>query len=95
MKAISGFAVTSRAQLAAAVQTQCIVGQLERTLSSLDSRLMSLLKITVYLRDMDEFPCVYRVLQSALGADPPAITVLAVADLPLAHARVQIEAVAL
>ena len=94
-KAISGLPVTSRGQLAAAVQTQSILGQIERTLASLDSRLKNLVKITVYLRDMGEFPFVHRVLQSALGADPPAISVLAVADLPLAQARVQIEAVAL
>jgi len=94
-KAIAGLPVTSREQLAAAAQTQCILGQLERTLSSLDSHIAKLLKITVYLRDMHEFAFVHRVLQAALGADPPAISVLAAADLPLAQARVQVEAVAL
>ena len=94
-QAISGLAVQTHEQLAAAVQTQSVLDQLVIVLKSLDSNLRSLLKITVYLRDMAEFPFVHAVLRAALGDDPPAITVLAVHDLPFKDARVQIEAVAL
>lgn len=93
-KAISGLSITSANQLAAAAQTQCILSQLRIVLASLDSSLQSLLKITVYLRDMADFPFVRGVLLASLGDDPPAISVMAVADLPLREARVQIEAVA-
>ena len=93
-KAICGLAPTTRGQIAAAVQTECILDQLELALAPLDSRLEDLLKVTVYLRDMSELPFVQRVLTARLGASPPAISVLAVADLPLSQARVQIEAVA-
>ena len=93
-QAISGLCVTTRGQIAAAAQTQSILDQLAATLAALDSGLRDLLKITVYLRDMDEFEFVRRVLMHSLGADPPAISVLAVAELPLSQARVQIEAVA-
>ena len=93
--AISDLSVTTREQLAAAAQTQSILNQLELTLKSLDSSLRSLLKITVYLRDMAEFEFVRKVLLATLGEDPPAISVLAVSALPLKQARLQIEAVAI
>lgn len=93
-KAIGGLAVQSHAQLAAAAQTQGIVEQLGVVLQSLDSDLRSLLKITVYLRDMADFPFVRNILLASLGDDPPAITAVAVHDLPLKEARLQIEAVA-
>lgn len=94
-RAIGGLAVETAGQLAAAAQTQSIVGQLARVLASLDSDLRSLVKLTVYVREMAEFPFVRRVLLASLGDDPPAITVVPVPDLPLKGARVQIEAVAL
>ena len=93
-QAIAGLAPDTHEQLAAAAQTQSILDQLHIVLKSLDSDLSSLLKITIYLRDMAEFRFVRQVLLAGLGNNPPAITVLAVDDLPLAGARVQIEAVA-
>jgi len=92
--AIAGLEVRTREQLAAAAQTRSIVEQLEIVLKSLDSDLRSLLKITVYLRDIADFPFVRAVLLAELGDDPPAITVTTVHDLPLKGARLQIEAVA-
>jgi enamine deaminase RidA (YjgF/YER057c/UK114 family) len=92
-KAIGGLHVQTHEQLAAAAQTQSILDQLRLTLERVDSDLSSLLKITVYLRDMAEFPFVRSVLLSTLGEDPPAVSVLAVHDLPLEKARLQIEAV--
>ncbi len=94
-RAIAGLRIETHEQLAAAVQTQSILDQMQIVLASLDSNLSSLLKITVYLRDMSEFPLVHKVLLASLGDHPPAITVLAVADLPLRDTRLQIEAVAL
>jgi len=94
-QALEGIEIGTHEQLAAAAQTQSILDQLRIVLGSLDSDLASLLKLTVYLRDMSEFPIVRRVLLESLGDDPPAITVLAVHDLPLRDARLQIEAVAL
>jgi enamine deaminase RidA (YjgF/YER057c/UK114 family) len=93
-QAMKGVEVQAHEQLAAAAQTQSIVDQLRIVLERLDSRLDSVLKITVYLRDMSEFPFVKQVLLASLGDDPPAITALAVHDLPLRDARLQIEAVA-
>jgi enamine deaminase RidA (YjgF/YER057c/UK114 family) len=93
--AMNGLEFRSHEQLAAAAQTQSILDQLQVVLESVDSNLASVLKLTVYLRDMSEFPIVRRVLLESLGDDPPAITALAVADLPLRDARLQIEAVAL
>ncbi len=94
-QAIRGMELQSHSQLAAAAQARHIVEQLRLVLQSLDAHLRSLLKITVYLRDMGDFPFVREVLLATLGDDPPAITVLAVHDLPLRDARLQLEAVAL
>ena len=93
--AISGLHAQTHEQLAAAAQTQSILEQLRCVLERVDSDLRRLLKLTVYLRDMAELPFVRSVLLAALGDDPPAISVLAVHDLPLKDARLQIEAVAL
>ena len=92
--AIAGVQVQTHDQLAAAVQTQSIVDQLRMVLESVDSDLRSLLKITVYLRDMADFQLVRKVLLASLADDPPAISAIAVHDLPLKAARLQIEAVA-
>ena len=86
--------VRARGQLAAAAQTQSILGQLRSVLNSLDADLRTLLKVTVYLRDMADFPFVRQVMLASLGEDPPAITAVAVHDLPLKDARLQVEAVA-
>jgi enamine deaminase RidA (YjgF/YER057c/UK114 family) len=94
LAAIGGMELGSPAQLAAAAQTREILEQMRHVLHSLDSGLASLLKISVYLRDMADFPVVRKVLLTALGDDPPAITALAVHDLPLKAARLQVEAVA-
>ena len=94
-RAIDGLEVQTHGQLAAAAQTQSIVEQLRIVLKSLDSDLRSLLKVTVYLRDMADFAFVRKVLHASLGDDPPAITAVAVHELPLKEARVQVEAVAL
>ncbi len=92
--AIAGLRIESPGQLATAVQAQSILDQLQIVLASLDANLRSLLKIIVYLRDMADFPLVRNVLLASLDNDPPAVTVLAVSDLPLREARLQIEAVA-
>ena len=94
-RALRGIELVNCAQLAAAAQTRGILEQMRSVLRGLDSDLGSLLKISVYLRDMADFPAVRRMLLSALGDDPPAITALAVHDLPLRAARVQVEAIAL
>ena len=94
-KAVGGLHAQTHEQLAAAAQTQSLLDQLALVLERMDSDLSSLVKITVYLRDMAEFPFVRNILLSALGDDPPAISALEVHDLPLRDARLQIEAVAL
>ena len=94
-RAIQGMQVTAREQSAAAAQTQSILDQLRSVLQTLDSDLRSLLKVTVYLRDMADFPFVRQVMLATLGEDPPAITAVAVHDLPFREARLQIEAVSL
>ena len=93
-RAIDGLPVETASQPAAAAQAYLALDRVRTALDRLDSRISNLLKITVYLRDTRDFPFVHAVARAVLGDDPPAITALAVADLPLAQARVEIEAVA-
>ena len=93
-RAIAGLRIELASQRAAAAQTYLALDRIRTALGRLDSRLSNLLKITVYLRDMRDFAFVHAVARAMLADDPPAISVLAVADLPLAAARVEIEAVA-
>jgi enamine deaminase RidA (YjgF/YER057c/UK114 family) len=93
--AVGGLGVQSQSQLAAAAQTAAIVDQLASVLGTVDSDLRRLLKITVYLCDMGDFEHVRRMLCAMLDTDPPAISVVAVSELPMRQARVQIEAIAL
>ncbi len=93
--AIGAMPVQAHEQLAAAAQTQSVLEQLQVVLLSSGSNLRSLLKVTVYLRDMADWPFIRQVMLASLADDPPAITVVAVHDLPLRDARLQVEAVAL
>lgn len=93
-RAITGLRVESATQLAAAAQTWLALDRIRTALDRLDSRLSNVLKLTVYVREMRDFAFVHAVARALLGDDPPAISALAVADLPLAAARVEIEAVA-
>ena len=68
--------------------------QMQRILERLNSGLSSVLKITVYLRNIDDFAVLEAVSEILFGQDPPALTVLQVADLPLREARVEIDAIA-
>lgn len=80
---------------AAATQAWMAFWQMQRILERLNSGLSSVLKITVYLRDIDDFAVLEAVSEIVFGQDPPALTVLQVADLPLREARVEIDAIAL
>jgi len=88
-----GFARSATAPIAAA-QAWLALEQIARVLSELDSSMASVLKLTIYLRDMADFEAVEAVSASLFPQDPPALTVLQPSALPLATARVEIDAIA-
>lgn len=92
--ALSENPVQSTSALAASAQAVCIFRQLERALEAVGSSLPEVLKISVHLRDMRDFAAVQAVARRVFGDSPPALALMAVDDLPLPEARLQIEAFA-
>ena len=75
-------------------QTRQALENLQAVLEAAGSCLKHVLKTTVFLIDMGEFPRMNAVYAEFFAADPPARSAVQVAALPLGG-RVEIEAVAL
>jgi len=75
-------------------QTRQVMRNIEAILQAAGIGLAQVVKTTVYLVDMAEFPVVNEVYGAALGEHRPARSTVAVAALPRG-ARVEIEAIAL
>jgi len=74
-------------------QTERVLRNLEAVLSAGGSTLESVVKTTVYLTDLADFPAMNTVYGKFFRQDPPARATVQVAKLP-AGARVEIDAVA-
>jgi len=74
-------------------QTERVLKNLEAVLSAGGSTLASVVKTTVYLADLADFPAMNAVYGKFFGQAPPARATVQVAKLP-AGARVEIDAVA-
>ncbi len=75
-------------------QTRQVLGNLNNVLAAADSGLSSVVKTTVFLKDMNDFAKMNAVYAESFPANPPARSTVAVAALPKG-ALVEIEAVAL
>jgi 2-iminobutanoate/2-iminopropanoate deaminase len=76
-----------------AEQTEQVFKNLEAILETAGSSLALVVKTTVYLLDMAEFPAMNEVYAKHFGAHKPARTTIQAAALPKA-ARVEIDAIA-
>lgn len=76
------------------VQTRRALLNLAAVLSAGGAGLHDVVKTTVFLVDMNDFPAMNEVYGEVFGESPPARSTVAVAALP-AGARVEIDAVAL
>ncbi len=76
-----------------AEQTERVLRNLEAVLSAGGASLASVLKTTVYLVDLGDFPAMNAVYGKFFPGEPPARATVEVSKLP-AGARVEIEAVA-
>lgn len=76
-----------------AEQARQALANLAAVLEAAGGGLDTVLKTTVFLVDMADFPAMNAVYAEAFGAHPPARSTVAVAALPLGG-RVEIEAVA-
>jgi 2-iminobutanoate/2-iminopropanoate deaminase len=76
-----------------AVQTQCVLENLKAVLEACGSSLGQVLKTTVFLKDMGEFPMMNEVYARYFSKNPPARATVEAARLPR-DVRVEIEAIA-
>lgn len=78
----------------AASQARQALANLSAVLRAAHSGLEQVVRTTVYLRTMDDFPAVNAVYAECFGAHRPARVTVAVAGLPK-DARVEIDAIAM
>lgn len=74
-------------------QTERVLRNLEAVLAAGGSSLAAVVKTTVYLADLGDFPAMNAVYGKFFPADPPARATVQAAKLP-AGARVEIDAIA-
>jgi len=77
-----------------AAQTERVLENLKAVLAAGGSALERVIKITVYLQDMADFPKMNEVYGRYFTVNPPARATVAVAGLPRG-ARVEIDAIAI
>ncbi|MEK6753516.1 MAG: RidA family protein [Chloroflexota bacterium] len=75
-------------------QTRQVLSNLRSVLEAAGSSLEHVVKTTVFLKDMNDFPKMNAVYAEFFGGNPPARSTIAVAGLPKGG-MVEIEAVAL
>jgi 2-iminobutanoate/2-iminopropanoate deaminase len=75
-------------------QTEQVLANLRAILEAAGSGLDRLVKTTVFLQNLDDFPAMNEVYKQHVGDQPPARSTVEVAKLP-SGALVEIEAVAL
>jgi 2-iminobutanoate/2-iminopropanoate deaminase len=75
------------------VQTQQALENLEAVLSAAGVGLADVLKVTVYMTDIDEFEAMNSAYETFFEGDPPARSAVGVADLPKG-VDIEIEAIA-
>src|SRR5713226_10743625 len=74
-------------------QTERVIENLKAVLEACGASLGSVLKTTVYLKDMGDFPMMNEVFGRYFGQEPPARATLEAARLPR-DVRVEIDAIA-
>ena len=75
-------------------QTRQVLANMARVLDAAGASPADVVKVTVYLLDIDDRPKINPVRQKFFGAARPASTLLEVSRLAVEGARVEIEAVA-
>ncbi len=76
-----------------AVQTRRVMDNLDAVLRAAGAGFASVVKTTIYLRDMNHFPVVNQIYGERAGAEPPARATVEVSGLPRG-VLVEIDAIA-
>jgi 2-iminobutanoate/2-iminopropanoate deaminase len=77
-----------------AAETRQVLSNIQRILEGCGSTLADVVKCCVYLTDVKDFAAMNEVYAEFFGDSKPARTTVAVAALPMAGAKVEIDAVA-
>ncbi|MFP4502176.1 MAG: RidA family protein [Candidatus Hydrogenedentota bacterium] len=75
-------------------ETRLVFSNLEKVLAAAGCKLADVVKVTVFLADMDDFAAFNALYQTYFPSDPPARTCIQAGRLPF-DIKVEIEAVAL
>ena len=78
-----------------AAQARFVLGELERILAAAGCAPADVVKVTVFLTDVDDRPLVNPVRQEVFGETRPASTLVEVSALVIPGAKIEVEAVAL
>jgi len=78
-----------------AVQTWFTYDLIRKHLEGSGSSMEHILNLTVYLQDMRDFPTFHRIHETFFPSDPPALTVLQVAEVGHKGERIEIEPTAI
>lgn len=76
-------------------QARQVFENLREVLAAAGSGFEDVVKVTIFLTDVDERPAINPVRQEVFGASRPASTLLEVSRLAVPGARIEVEAVAL
>jgi len=74
-------------------QTKQVVANLSAVIKEAGGSLQDIIKVTIFLENMDDFPVVNQIYAKWLGEHRPARSTVAVAALPLA-AKVEMDCIA-
>jgi reactive intermediate/imine deaminase len=77
-----------------AAQARQVFANMERVLEAAGAAFADVVKVTVFLTDVDDRPLINPVRQEVFGATRPASTLVEVAGLAIPGAKIEVEAVA-
>jgi reactive intermediate/imine deaminase len=77
-----------------AAQARQVFANMERVLEAAGAAFVDVVKVTVFLTDVDDRPLINPVRQEVFGATRPASTLVEVAGLAIPGAKIEVEAVA-
>ncbi|MCC6857183.1 MAG: RidA family protein [Bryobacterales bacterium] len=89
---VSGHGVNDVA--GAKAQTAKVLDEIEQILQGVGSSMRKVLKCTVFLSDIRDFPEMNEAYRGRFGPEPPARTTVEVANIPLKDCLVEIECIA-
>ena len=77
-----------------AAQARFVLGELERILDAAGCSPADVVKVTVFLTDVDDRPLVNPVRQEVFGSTRPASTLVEVSGLAVPRAKIEVDAIA-